>query len=181
MLTVLSDTHGNYQSWKNIYKQYMQSSSCIIHCGDIFYGGDNNSAHQIKKDILFLDNKFNISKGNCDELNELSFIKNAHSDFGLIDYKGIKIIFTHGNNYSSTMSKYYLAKENNADIVFSGHTHIANISNYKDIILANPGSHNNPRTEDKIKTCIVIKDNTINIMDIASKNSIFSLALKEKI
>ena len=127
LIAVISDSHNHRRS-VNAVKGYIQKADIIIFLGD----GEEDIA-EITKDFT---GEFYAIKGNCD-------IKGVYPDEMIIELASKKIFICHGHKYGVKMSYnglYYKAKEVGADIALFGHTHVAMIEEYNDVILMNPGS-----------------------------------------
>ena len=83
----------------------------------------------------------------------------------IIEAEGHKIGIVHGEVYprGDTQQLYYTALELGADILVSGHSHIAQLEKIKDVILVNPGSPTNPRLSDPSVALLEINKSNIEI------------------
>ena len=83
----------------------------------------------------------------------------------IIEAEGHKIGIVHGEVYprGDTQQLYYTALELGADILVSGHSHIAQLEKIKDVILVNPGSPTNPRLSDPSVALLEINKSKIEI------------------
>ena len=139
-----SDSHGTTAYMKKALNLHPDAEV-------VFFLGDGLSdaeelMHNSARAWLF-------ARGNCDYISEVSgmFVKKLDS----ITLCGKKILFTHGDLYGvkyGTDGVKSLAREQNADIVLFGHTHIPFEKYLSDgdspIYLFNPGSIGAPyRTE----------------------------------
>lgn len=85
------------------------------------------------------------------------------------EISGYNFLFTHGHTHSvrgSLLSLTLFAKENNIDITFYGHTHVARIDEEDNRYFINPGSISKPYYP-SYSTCA--------IMDIIGKNIIIKI------
>lgn len=127
-ILVVSDTHGDYLSFKTAVET-QRSADVIIHCGD--------SQGEIDDIKLQFPNKAIIAvKGNCDFSSSLPTVET-------ITIENKKLFITHGHLYNAKYTLYNLccaAKEAGADILLFGHTHNA-LTEYDDgLYIVNPGS-----------------------------------------
>ena len=76
-----------------------------------------------------------------------------------------KIGVIHGEIYPSgdTQQLYYLAKELEVDILVSGHSHIPQIEQIKDVLLLNPGSPTVPRLSDRTVMILEITEEDVKV------------------
>ena len=129
---VISDSHGEeYDMFEAIDRE--EPVDMVIHCGDIVKGYDR------------LRDKVNctlhVVAGNMDYDPDMDRIKE-------IDICGHSAIVTHGHRYQlhgDASALYYLAAENQAELVFFGHTHVPVIKEEGSVMLINPGSISLPR------------------------------------
>ncbi|MGN0795925.1 MAG: YfcE family phosphodiesterase [Christensenellales bacterium] len=122
-IVVFSDSHNTPLS--ESFKQILNEADVIIFCGD----GLSSLTDYLDKP------NFYAVRGNCDGISSPDEIE--------LDVEDVKIFITHGHRYSvksSLLNLEYRAKEINANLVFYGHTHIADETTYDGITLINPGS-----------------------------------------
>lgn len=127
-ILVVSDTHGDFNSLLRAVKA-QPDAEVIVHCGD----GDEQV--QLLKDT-YKDKMIVGVRGNCDWN---SFLPSKET----LKICGKKIFITHGHLYNAKMGLYKVvcaAREEGADILLYGHTHIA-MNTYEDgLYVMNPGS-----------------------------------------
>lgn len=127
-ILVVSDSHGDYYAFKRAVMA--QPNAEVI----IFLGDGEDQVDKIK--IEFPDRMVIAVKGNCD-------FGSTKPTREIITLEGKKILATHGHIYSvkyGYTSAYEAAREENADILLFGHTHLA-YTNYEDgLYVMNPGS-----------------------------------------
>lgn len=146
-ILILSDSHGLTSEITKIKERHKEINH-IIHCGD----------SELEVDHPVLKNVINV-KGNCDYDAELKYIQQ-------IDINKLNFYVTHGHLYNVGMDLqelYQDAKNNGAQIVCYGHTHIAGAQKIGEIIFVNPGSIRSPRQR---------KEKTYAIMDWENGNEI---------
>jgi hypothetical protein len=146
LIAVVSDTH-RATKYINLAKKLIKDADILIHLGDNI------------DDVEILESNFKgkvyAVAGNCD-------YSTKYPKEGIIEEKGRKIFFTHGDLYgvkSSINSIYYRGKELGADIVLFGHTHQQLIEKEDGMILMNPGSISLPRLSGRYVGFIDINDN----------------------
>lgn len=128
LFLVISDTHGDTFTAKNLINKYPQING-IIHLGDFY-----KDAVLLK--AQFPEHEFTVVSGNCD------FVLDAPTDV-VLEIEGKRILLTHGHRYDvkSTMGRLEAeAKKENADAVLFGHTHTPLIDERSQILFINPGS-----------------------------------------
>lgn len=156
---VISDIHGSIDSLNKILDIYnKENCSKLLILGDLF-----NYLYDINRDDIInrLNNlKDNIIavRGNCDNnikdiLFDMPFINN-------IELNNFKITLTHGHLFD----KNYLSKLDN-DLIFTGHSHIADIEKINNKIFINPGSISKSRLGENSFAIINEKNITIRNLD----------------
>lgn len=147
---VVSDSHGYlYMLDKAIAR--MGNTDMIIHAGDGI------------KDIIKVNSKYNANIDYIRGNNDYS-LETPSEKVILID--GIKIFLTHGSDYGvhfGVERLFYRAKEEEADIVIYGHTHLQRLDEYENMMLLNPGSVSLPRDQKPGYAVIDIEGRKINI------------------
>lgn len=131
---VVSDTHGNIDEFISFAKK-LDRPDLIIHLGD--YSEDG---YEIEK-RMGIDTI--VVKGNCDFLD-----KRKTKEEEILNLNGKRIFITHGHRYHvkiDILNLFYKAREEKADVVLFGHTHIPLIFEEKGILFMNPGSTSFPK------------------------------------
>lgn len=140
---IVSDTHGrNHNLLKTLER--VSPIDLIIHLGD-FEGGEEYIRSITPCPI-------EIVAGNNDFYNTLPKEK-------VLQIGKYKVMITHGHRYGVNFSLsglMELAKENNADIVMFGHTHVPVIDLSDTVWFINPGSLALPRQHTRIPTFIIM-------------------------
>ncbi len=127
-ILVVSDTHGDLNSLIRAVNA-QPKAEIIIHCGD----GDNQLQY-LKDNIK--DKMVTGVRGNCDW-------NSLFPSTETLNVNGKKIFITHGHLYNVKTGIYQAvsaARQEEADILLFGHTHIP-LSTYDDgLYILNPGS-----------------------------------------
>lgn len=127
---VVSDNHGDEHSLEELIDIYHDEIDLWLHCGD----SEFPSTHSVW-------DTFQTVAGNMDRPGEFpnSLVESRKGNiFGVV----------HGHNHQVRYSlepMVKLAKDNDARIVFYGHTHVAKVDKQDGIYLINPGSIVQPR------------------------------------
>ena len=127
-ILVLSDTHGDFYSMKKALDA-QPNAEAIIHCGD---GGEQ---FEYIKQTCAAKTVVGV-RGNCDLRSKLQPVE-------ITEIGGKKIFVTHGHLYNAKytiMDLIYAAKEQGADILLFGHTHMPMTDCYEGLHIMNPGS-----------------------------------------
>ena len=133
-IIAFSDSHRHYQNVRKLFEQTALTTDLYIFLGDA--EGDLDDIPS-----LYPDKRILCVAGNCDRGSMEPFV-------GTVEVEGKKIIYCHGHlqhvNFGLTGLK-KLAKDNGADLVLYGHTHVRRCE-YKDgVYYINPGSLGLPR------------------------------------
>ena len=99
-------------------------------------------------------------QGNMDRVNGIDLPKAR-----VVEAEGLKIGIIHGEVYprADTQQLLYLAKELNADILVSGHSHQPKIEQNEGILLLNPGSPIVPRLADRTVMILEINNKEVDV------------------
>lgn len=141
---VISDTHGKEQYLEQVLEK-VRPLDLVIHLGD-FDGGEEYIQ-------MISPCPVEMVSGNNDFFNGLPRDK-------MIQVGKYNIMMTHGhryNVYSGTGTLKELARENHADIVMYGHTHVPLIDLSDSVWVINPGSIALPRQQGRIPTYIIME------------------------
>ncbi len=125
-LVVVSDSHGESMAINKIFNNY--DFDHLIFLGD---GVDDLGCYADLPNVT-------IVRGNCDFFSDYPVEQ-------IIEFEGVKIMATHGHKYGVKSTLGLLANEaitNGINLVFYGHTHIANDIYVQGVRLINPGSVN---------------------------------------
>ncbi len=127
-ILVMSDSHGEKYDPLLAVKQ-QPDAAYVIHLGDGEY--DLQRCKEKYPDRIYIQ-----VKGNCDFGSQLNAVET-------ITLGGRKIYITHGyaeNVKYGLTNLFYRAKEQAADLVLYGHTHIPRHDYYDEMHVFNPGS-----------------------------------------
>lgn len=145
---VISDSHG-VNRYIDLAMEHLKDVELVIHAGDNY------------KDAKYIEEKYNIKvvvvSGNCD-------VENTGDHIELICDR--KIFITHGHKYgvkANIDGVFYAGKENNADIVIFGHSHIPFYAVEEGMVLLNPGSVSLPRGNSEKSCCILTIEENIKV------------------
>ena len=155
---VISDIHGSIDNLNKVLDIYLKEHcSKLLILGDLFnYIIDLNRQDIINRLNMMKDNIIAVG-GNCDiNTKGIYFYMPSINNIELNDKC---IILTHGHSFT----KEYLSKTD-ADIIFIGHTHIAEIEKINDKLFVNPGSISKSRRGEN--SFIVVDENSITIRNL---------------
>lgn len=127
-IIVVSDTHGAADSLGRVM-QLNRDADVVVHCGD-----SRGELEDIK--LKYPDKMYYAVRGNCDFGSDLPLSLSFTLD-------GLRFMATHGHAYNVKFGLEGLARaaaEEGADIVFYGHTHIADDRVIDGVRLLNPGA-----------------------------------------
>lgn len=154
---VVSDSHGDKKALQRAL-ELLSPVDLILHCGDHFYDMDD----------LHVECPVEAVGGNCD-MGAGPPEKQLH----LMRYK---VLVTHGHLFDvkrDLLKLWIYAKQVEAQLVVFGHTHVATLEIYDNILFFNPGSVSRPRQK-RGATCglIQLEKDIINtyILDLPGNN-----------
>lgn len=141
---IVSDNHGNLEVLEELTYIYKKDIDLWLHCGDSEF---------IAADPIW--NFFKTVKGNMD------------FDHKLVPYRKERLgnqnlLLVHGHKHQVDNSLEYLnklAEEQQCDIIFYGHTHIAKVDKFDGKYFINPGSITQPRGELEIGSYAIYEKN----------------------
>ena len=161
---IVSDIHGGGVETKFIINKFEQEKCDYIIClGDVLYHGPRNDLPKTyaPKEVIALLNKYATKivcvKGNCDaEVDQMVL------NFEILDsydsyLNGLDCHFEHGHHLDSY--------NGNAQIVFTGHTHIPLCEQENGYLHINPGSITLPKNGSN-KSYIIFEGHNIKCLDI---------------
>ena len=151
LIGLLSDTHIPDRA-RQIPEKVLESFEnvdLIIHAGDLTTRAVIDELEKIAPVVAI--------QGNMDRVAGLDLPKAQ-----VIETEGMKIGVAHGEVYprADTQQLLYLAKELDANILVTGHSHQPKIEQVEDVLLLNPGSPIVPR----------LADRTVMLLEINNKN-----------
>lgn len=133
-LIVVSDSHGDYNTFKKILIKHKDETEAVLFLGDGY-----TEYEKIKEE--FQNIKFHAVKGNNDIFCDAPITT-------VVNYGEVRILMLHGHTapvFFLDEKLTELAKENNAQFVLYGHTHIPKTDYLNGIHIMNPGSIRYPR------------------------------------
>lgn len=136
---ILSDSHGLTEEITKIKKRHQLKY--MIHCGD----------SELDMDAQVLRDVYKVG-GNCD-------VDPEYPNELVFPMEGVRFMVVHGHLHqvkTGLLPLSYRAKEENANVVCFGHTHIAGAEKINDQLFINPGSIRMPRTR-KEKTYAILE------------------------
>lgn len=142
-ILVVSDSHGRNENVRRAIEK-AGKFDIMIHLGDV--GNEYREVERMAGVPTY------IVAGNNDYARGLL-------ERNIIEIGGHRIYATHGhrqNVHFGVELLYYLALENDCDIVMYGHTHVPYLDEKDDVTILNPGSLTYPRQEGHEKTFVVM-------------------------
>lgn len=151
-LVVVSDNHGNTYFMEEIYSIHQEDTDEWVHCGDSELLEDH-PLWQHYKTVL----------GNMDITNKFKLSRAEHiGSFGYV------IVHGHKHKVKRTYESLIdLAKENDVNVVFYGHTHIPKVEKEDGIVFINPGSIAQPRDRAKGTYLVMEVDDALRHVSLA--------------
>jgi putative phosphoesterase len=149
---IISDTHGSVRAWNSAVKLF-GSVQAVLHAGDVLmhrYSGAFTS-DELAEAINNFSSPVFISRGNCDLWGDETMLKPGLQPYISLLWNGRRVVMMHGDNMSLLMR---MAKSEGAQLVISGHTHIAKITRTDGMIFLNPGSASRPLGKDPASAAV---------------------------
>jgi len=181
---VISDSHGNINALKTALDK-LNGIDQLIHAGDILYHPprlQDSPDYNFMESAIFLNSlkiPINVCQGNCDSqvyTEILDFYEEKPTV--LCCFGKYKAIVNHGHMLNE-IAMISLAKDCNAQIFVSGHTHVPNLYKKDGIILLNPGSISIPRFPNPPDpTAGIIDGKNIKIFGIKSNKIYFEMDIE---
>lgn len=134
MVVVVSDTHASAAyELSGVLGRAVHEADAIVHAGD-FTSEATLEAFQREADRLL------AVHGNADDPGVSDRLPPAR----VFEKGGVHVAVVHTQR-GGEMGLRYFAEERGADVVISGHTHRPRAKRVADVLLLNPGSHEQPR------------------------------------
>lgn len=143
-ILVASDNHRNESSLEDLLNIY-DDIDLWLHCGDSEFG----ESHLVWQ-------TFKTVRGNMDWENHFPEVR-------VENIYNTNFVILHGHKHQvkeSLKPMEQVALENNAKIVFYGHTHIAKVDKLNDIYFINPGSIIQPRGNMPVGSYAIYEENS---------------------
>ena len=161
----ISDTHIPDRARelpKNVISAF-QNVDLILHAGDLTSMEVIDELEKIAPTIAI--------QGNMDRAAGI-ILHNAK----VIEAEGIKIGIAHGEVYprADTQQLLYLAKQLDADILVTGHSHQPKIEQIDGVLLLNPGSPIVPRLADRTVMLLEINNKDVDVEVVKIGNPVCS-------
>lgn len=165
LIGLISDTHIPDRARelpKNIISAF-QNVDLILHAGDLTSMEVIDELEKIAPTIAI--------QGNMDRAAGI-ILPNAK----VIEAEGIKIGIAHGEVYprADTQQLLYLAKQLDADILVTGHSHQPKIEQIDGVLLLNPGSPIVPRLADRTVMLLEINNKNVDVEVVKIGNPVCS-------
>ena len=158
---IISDIHGDFYNLNKVLDIYSKEHcDSLIVLGDLFNYGINLNGEDIINRLNLLRDNIIYVRGNCD--NNISNILFDTPFSKEISIYNKKVFLTHGHLYN-----YEYLIGSNYDIIISGHTHVADISNENNKLFLNPGSISKSRKGEN--SFMIIDNNIITIRNLENE------------
>ena len=128
-IAVISDSHGSLRNLDRFLPRLGQVDA-LWHLGDC-----TEDAPRLAQ---ALNCGFVSVRGNCDPFSDQPLTQT-------VDWLGRRFLLLHGHTTGGRLALLYAAKEQRADAVLFGHSHVASSETVQGILLLNPGSLSRPR------------------------------------
>ena len=134
MIAVLSDTHGDTDArLAGPALEAVEEANLVIHAGDFTTLAVFEAFESASERLVAVH-------GNVDE----DGVQDRLPAVETVDIYGVRIVVVHGHEHGET-ARAMLGRQEEADLVVSGHSHKPGIVRTDGSLLLNPGSHAQPR------------------------------------
>ena len=158
---VISDIHGDIIALNKVIDLYnKEDCSKLLILGDLFSYASDSSRDDIINTLNDIKNNIICVRGNCDYyINGILF---DMPNINTITINNKLITMTHGHLYNKNE-----LIDMKSDIIFVGHTHIANVDTIYNKLIVNPGSISKSRKGEN--SFALIDNDTITIRNLDNK------------
>ncbi len=150
-LGIISDTHGDFRGWEEARKIWGDVEA-ILHAGDVLYHGPRNPLPEeygpkvLAKALNECPVPLFFARGNCDAPVDQKMLRwPLLSPLVPLWWRGKFLLLSHGEDFSEVRE---LALRCGADLLITGHTHVASVQREEKTIFLNPGSASLPKGRD---------------------------------
>lgn len=134
MIVALSDTHCRQQpDLTNHLRTVIQDADRVLHCGDFTTPAVYSYFQGLATELVSVT-------GNRDR----GQLREKLPTETTTEWNGLTFLLVHGHRHDRTAMS-MLARQEEADLVVTGHSHRPVIEELDDRLLVNPGSHADPR------------------------------------
>jgi putative phosphoesterase len=134
VLVALSDTHGETDPRLTAHLETaLRQASAVVHAGDF-------TTTAVLDAISSRAAVFAAVHGNRDT----QAVTGRLPEIATLTWAGRRVAVVHGHRHDSTALS-LLARQEEADVVVTGHTHRPTVERAGDVTVVNPGSHADPR------------------------------------
>lgn len=165
---IISDTHGSSKGW-NAALAVLGNIDALLHSGDIlshrYFGDQSVCALANEINALAVEKPVYIAMGNCDRFSDSEDLIPAIEQCVTAEWNGHVIAMMHGDDSRALLAN---ARAVGADVVISGHTHVAQIVKKGGILFVNPGSASRPRGNEPA-SCAVADENGVSVLAFDGK------------
>lgn len=144
---IVSDNHKDEYRLEELVNIYRNDMDLWLHCGDSEFGINHS-----------LWETFKTVRGNMDWENQFPEVR-----IEKVEDEVFAVLHGHKHQVKYSLDAMAeVASENDAKIVFYGHTHIAEVSKMDDIYFINPGSISQPRGSLRVGSYAIYEKNGKN-------------------
>ena len=128
-IAVISDSHGSLKNLER-FRSRLGQPDALWHLGDCV-----EDAPRLAE---MLNCGFVSVRGNCDPFSDMPLTR-------VVTWHGKRFLLLHGHTVGGRLNLLYAAKEQHADAVLFGHSHVPSVETVQGVWLINPGSLSRPR------------------------------------
>lgn len=155
MIVLLSDTHRTASlEFPDPLARAVRETVAVVHAGDFTTSAVLGALEETAERVVAVH-------GNADDAG----VRARLPDSQTVDIWGLRLAIVHGHEHSTTARSLF-GREANADVVVSGHTHRPTVSQGRDVVLLNPGSHADPRGASATYATIDVAETASGVNDV---------------
>jgi putative phosphoesterase len=172
---VLSDTHGDVESFRRAIAGPLTDVDLLLHAGDVLYHGPRNpmvagyAPPTLAEALNALQAPVVIAKGNCDsDVDQLVLDVPIQAPYAHVFADGLRIVVNHGDRWTDEETVALMTRWG-VDLFISGHTHLARLERHGSLLWLNPGSPSLPKAkegQEPVGTVAVIGDGRVRIVTL---------------
>jgi putative phosphoesterase len=134
MLVAISDTHADSEPRLAPHlREALRNADLLLHAGDFVTEAVYDRFDDLADGLTAV-------RGNSDRRG----LADRLPETATVEWAGLRFLLAHGHRHDET-SLSFLARQEGADVVVTGHTHRPTVGRLGETVHVNPGSHAQPR------------------------------------
>lgn len=183
---IISDTHGSLPEIETIFEREHTADApidLVLHSGDVLYHGPRNplpSGYTPDDLARFLTGLplIRYVRGNCDADVDQMVLESGDMPKELFVRVGACLVYLNHGEKETEQARINRARSKGANLVVSGHTHVAVLKKSDGVIVLNPGSTSMPK--DGTASYAMLLDERVTLKAAADGKILASLSLSDE-